>query len=189
MDRVAPIVASKRPQWLRRSSPPRGVMPDNEMGAVRSGGRTQPMRVRSAHQRSAATSDGAVGGAAPRLRVLVVDDDADVAWSLSMVLELSGYDVRTAFDGPSALLIAESFRPDLTTLDIAMPKMSGYEVCRRLRATPEGQKMVIVALTGLGQKSDTRRSLNAGFDLHVIKPVDPCELERLFLDLLPRRAH
>jgi len=123
---------------------------------------------------------------APRRRVLVVDDDADVAWSLATVLELSGYDVRTAFDGQSALQIAESFAPDLATLDIAMPKMSGYEVCRRLRSTPEGQNMVIVALTGFGHKSDMRRSRRAGFDLHLVKPIDPCELERLLIDLLPR---
>src|SRR6516162_7974481 len=139
MDRVAPIVASKRFEWLGRSDAHRGATPESGTGAVQSSARTYPLRVRSAHQGSAATSDGAVGGAAPRLRVLVVDDDADVAWSLAMVLELSGYDVRSAFDGPSALQIAESFRPDLTALDIAMPKMSGYEVCRRLRATPEGQ--------------------------------------------------
>ena len=189
MDRVAPIVASKRFEWLGRSDAHRGATPESGTGAVRSGARTYPMRVRSAHQGSAATSDGAAGGAAPRLRVPVVDDDADVAWSLAMVLELSGCDVRTAFDGPSALQIAESFRPDLSTLDSAMPKMSGYEVCRRLRGTPEGQKMVIVALTGFGQKSDARRSLNAGFDLHVVKPVDPCELERVLIDLLPPRAH
>ncbi len=112
-------------------------------------------------------------------RVLVVDDNADSAESLSMLLELMGHTVRTAHDGEEALTQAEAFRPDLVLMDIGMPRMDGYEAARRLRLAEWGAGVVLVALTGWGQDEDKRRSEDAGFDHHLIKPVDPAALEAL----------
>jgi len=112
-------------------------------------------------------------------RVLVVDDNADSAESLSLLLELMGHTVRTAHDGEEALEQAEAFRPELVLMDIGMPRMDGYEAARRLRQFPWAAGVVIVALTGWGQDEDKRRSEEAGFDRHLIKPVDPNALEAL----------
>jgi CheY-like chemotaxis protein len=112
-------------------------------------------------------------------RVLVVDDNADSAESLSLLLELMGHTVRTAHDGEEALEQAETFRPELVLMDIGMPRMDGYEAARRLRQLPWAGEVVIVALTGWGQDEDKRRSEEAGFDRHLIKPVDPTALEAL----------
>ncbi|HWB14298.1 MAG TPA: PAS domain S-box protein [Pirellulales bacterium] len=108
----------------------------------------------------------------PSRRVLVVDDNQDAADGLAIVLGLAGQDVRTAYDGPSALAEANHFRPDVIFLDIGMPGMDGYEVARRLRADPELKGALLVALTGWGQEADRRRSFDAGFDHHLVKPVD-----------------
>jgi CheY-like chemotaxis protein len=110
-------------------------------------------------------------------RVLVVDDNADSAESLSLLLELMGHTVRTAHDGQEALEQAEAFRPELVLMDIGMPRMDGYEAARRLRQLPWASGVVIVALTGWGQDEDKRRSEEAGFNRHLIKPVDPAALE------------
>jgi len=99
-----------------------------------------------------------------------------------MLLELDGYDVRTALDGESALQIAASFLPELIVLDIAMPKLNGYEVCRRLRSSPDGQKALIVALTGYAGRADRQRARIAGFDGYFVKPIDPSLLERFIAD-------
>ena len=112
-------------------------------------------------------------------RVLVVDDNADSAESLSLLLELMGHTVRTAHDGEEALAEAESFRPELVLMDIGMPRMDGYEAARRLRQAPWAEGVVLVALTGWGQDEDKRRSEEAGFNHHLIKPVDPAALEAL----------
>ena len=114
--------------------------------------------------------------------MLVVDDNVDAARSLEMMLGLMGHDVRTSHDGPEALAQARAFRPELVLLDIGLPSMSGYDVCRALRAEPWGDEAVLVALTGWGQEEDRRRSDEAGFDDHVVKPVSA---ERL-ADLLQR---
>jgi CheY-like chemotaxis protein len=111
--------------------------------------------------------------------VLVVDDNIDAAVSLGMLLKLAGQDVRVAYDGPTALRQAVDFRPELILLDIGMPIMDGYEVCRRLRRESGLEKMTVVALTGWGQEEDRRRSQEAGFDHHIVKPVEPSVLERL----------
>ncbi|MBK5963590.1 hypothetical protein CCR95_05670 [Thiocystis minor] len=113
-------------------------------------------------------------------RVLVVDDQTDVAESLAMLLDLQGVTVRTAADGLEALAVAERFRPDLVLLDLGMPKLDGFETCRQLRAKPWGQALAIVAITGWGQEQDRQRSAAAGFDDHWTKPVE-CRvvLERL----------
>lgn len=109
-------------------------------------------------------------GPAPH-RVLVVDDNADAAESLGMLLEVRGNEVRIAYDGLQALEAAGEFDPDIVLLDIGMPKMSGYEVARRLRAK-RGDSVLIVAITGWGQEEDRRRAREAGFDHHFTKPVD-----------------
>jgi CheY-like chemotaxis protein/two-component sensor histidine kinase len=113
------------------------------------------------------------------LRVLVADDNEDAAATLAMVLEMKGHQVRTAHDGVEAVQIAERFKPEVAVLDIGMPRLDGYEVCKRLRAQPHGRDMLIVALTGWGQTEDKQRSGNAGFDHHLVKPANVGALEEL----------
>ena len=108
----------------------------------------------------------------PQRRVLVADDNQDSAETLSLLVQTLGNEVRTANDGAHALEEAESFRPDVVLLDIGMPGLDGYEVARRIRAQPWGATVVLVALTGWGQDEDRRRSREAGFDRHLLKPVD-----------------
>jgi CheY-like chemotaxis protein len=105
-------------------------------------------------------------------RVLVVDDNRDSAESLAMLLQIGGNDTRTAHDGEAAIELAATYRPEVILLDIGLPKMNGYDVCRAIRAHPEGKDVMIVALTGWGQEDDRRRSREAGFDAHLVKPVD-----------------
>ncbi len=119
----------------------------------------------------------------PKRRILVVDDNRDSAASLSMLLSVMGNDTRTAHDGLEALELAEAFRPDLIVLDIGMPKLNGYDVCRRIRERPWGNSVCLVALTGWGQEEDRRRAEEAGFDQHFTKPVDPALLETLLLKI------
>ena len=114
-----------------------------------------------------------------RLRILVVDDNRDAAESLSMLLELKGHEVRRAYDGENALQLAEEFRPQMVLLDLGMPKMNGYEACRRIREHAWGTQMTLIAVTGWGQEEDRRKSTDAGFDGHLVKPVDPETLEEL----------
>ena len=126
--------------------------------------------------------DGPVGaeGSPPRRRILVVDDNVDAATSLARLLSrLMGQEVRVAHDGPAALEVAGAFRPELVLLDIGMPGMDGHEVARRLRGRPEFERTMLVALTGWGQEADRRRSREAGFDHHLVKPVDPGALREL----------
>src|SRR5262249_25984419 len=101
-----------------------------------------------------------------------------------MLLKLAGQEVRVAYDGPAALRQAIDFRPQLVLLDIGMPGMDGYEVCRRLRRESGLEKATVVALTGWGQEEDRRRSHEAGFHQPIVKPVEPSALQRL-LDELP----
>jgi PAS domain S-box-containing protein len=122
-------------------------------------------------------------GAAPGHRLLVVDDNRDAALSLAMLLRLQGHEVHVAHDGPSALEVAKSLRPALVFLDIGMPGMDGYEAARRLRQTPGFEKTVLAALTGWGQREDRRRSAEAGFDHHLVKPPDPKAVEDLLASL------
>jgi PAS domain S-box-containing protein len=111
--------------------------------------------------------------------ILVVDDNADAANSLAMVLELRGHTVRIVYDGPAALQAFESFGPEIVVLDIGMPEMDGYEVARQIRALPHGKSVRLLALTGWGQDEDKRRALEAGFDEHLTKPVEPAFLEAI----------
>ena len=107
-----------------------------------------------------------------RLRVLVVDDNVDSAESLAMLLTLEGYDAQTAHDGQQALEMTAAFRPDVMLLDIGMPKLNGYEVCRNLRKQSWGKKIIVIALTGWGLETDRQQSQVAGIDFHLVKPVD-----------------
>jgi CheY-like chemotaxis protein len=113
----------------------------------------------------------------------VVDDNVDGADSLAVLLRLSGHAVRVCHDGPAALALADEFVPDLVLLDIGLPGMDGYEVARRLRARPGLDRVLLVALTGYGQEEDVRRSRQAGFDHHLVKPADPTTLAALFAAL------
>jgi CheY-like chemotaxis protein len=115
----------------------------------------------------------------PSLRILVVDDLRDAADSLALLLRLMGHDVRVAYDGPTALLVACSFKPDVVLLDLCLPGMDGYEVARRLQEQVGLPDCLLVAATGLGQEEDHRRSREAGFDRLLLKPLDLAELEGL----------
>lgn len=118
-------------------------------------------------------------GAAIPFRILVVDDNVDSAISMAMLLRMSGNETRIAHDGEAALQMADSFKPDLVLLDIGLPKLDGYEVARRIRSQPWGAGMQLVAVTGWGQDEDRRNSAQAGFDQHMVKPVDLETLEKL----------
>jgi CheY-like chemotaxis protein len=102
----------------------------------------------------------------------VTDDNQDSARTLAMLLKHNGHDVETAFDGPQAIEKAEVWQPEVMLLDLGMPKMSGYEVCRMIRQQPWGKTIRIVALTGWGQDRDRQNTREAGFDAHLVKPVD-----------------
>jgi len=132
-----------------------------------------------------AVADASAGSQFPRLRVLVVDDNRDAAESLGVLLELMGHSVQVVNDGLDALRIVEMEAPDLVLLDIGMPGMDGYEVARRLRELPARGLMHVVALTGYGQEADRRRSTEAGFDAHLVKPVDLAALEALIVAKRP----
>jgi len=116
----------------------------------------------------------------PPRRVLVVDDNVDAAMSLAELLRHRGHDVRTAFEGVGAVAEAERFDPDAVVLDIGLPGIDGYETARRLRRLPSGRHMMIIAVTGWGQEEDRRRSREAGFDHHLVKPAHPDAIELLF---------
>jgi PAS domain S-box-containing protein len=121
--------------------------------------------------------------AAQALRVLVVDDNADAADGLALLLDLQGHRTRVAYDAAGALEAAKEFRPDVAILDIGMPLMDGYELARRLRAAPETEKTILVAMTGWGQEEDLRKATEAGFHHHFVKPSEPDVLEKLLADL------
>ena len=131
------------------------------------------------------TEGGTFGsGAARACRILVVDDNRDAAQSLAAMLRLGGSQVESVNDGTQALLLAERFLPDVVLLDIGMPGMNGYDVARKIRARPWGAAVTLVAQTGWGQPEDRRRAAEAGFDLHLTKPVDHAAL----MQLLEQRA-
>jgi CheY-like chemotaxis protein len=110
--------------------------------------------------------------------VLVVDDNRDAAETLAELLRFAGHTVTVCHDGVQALDAAEAFRPDVVLLDIGMPKLDGHEVARRLRARSWGRHLRIIALSGFGQVDDRQRSIAAGCDDHLIKPVTDAELRR-----------
>jgi len=122
-------------------------------------------------------------GAPIRRRILVVDDNRDAADSLAEVLELLGHEVATAYDGLEAVERVRSFEPDLTLMDLGMPRLDGYDAARRIREQPEYHSLKLVALSGWGQAEDKRRSREAGFNDHLVKPVDIAVLEKLIAGL------
>jgi signal transduction histidine kinase len=140
----------------------------------------------AANGRAAAALDSDAGAEAVqvRRRILVADDNSDALESLATLLELSGHEVFSAANGALALESAERHLPEVALLDIGMPKLDGYEVARRIRAQPWGRRITLVALTGWGQESDRRRSGEAGFDSHLVKPLDLDKLTAL-LERLP----
>ena len=115
----------------------------------------------------------------PSLRMLIVDDNRDAADSLAMLLRTTGNEIRTAYDGLEALEVASEFRPEVVLLDIGLPKIDGHEVAQRLRREAWGQGMCLIAITGWSEESDRARSRAAGFDHHLVKPLDTGHLAQL----------
>jgi CheY-like chemotaxis protein len=112
-------------------------------------------------------------------RILVVDDNRDSADSLALLLRLSGHVTYTAYDGVEAVEAATNLQPDVILLDLGLPKLNGYDAARRIREQRGNDGLVLVALTGWGQDEDRRRSEKAGFDAHLVKPVDEVALAKL----------
>ena len=128
----------------------------------------------------------APGQSARRLRVLVADDNADAGHTLAALLEIAGHETRVVHDGVAALAVASQFAPQLVFLDIGMPRLDGYETARRLRASPELEGAMLVALTGWGAEEDRARSRAAGFDRHLLKPALPADVEAVLAEALAR---
>jgi CheY-like chemotaxis protein len=146
-----------------------------------------PARLESSPNRATPETGRARNAAGPKHRILVADDNPDSAATLSIMLEVLGNEVRVASDGVQAVQMAESFRPDAILLDIGMPRMNGYDACEKIRLQPWGAGAFIVALTGWGQDEDKNRSRAAGFDRHLVKPVEPATIEKLIQGLPPTR--
>ena len=139
-----------------------------------------PMASRRSSDREAASAEAA----APRAddharRILVVDDNEDAATSLAMLLSMMGHETKTANDGIEAIEKAADFKPEVALLDIGMPRLNGYDTARRMRDADWGKDMLLVALTGWGQESDRARSIDSGFDAHLVKPVQAIDIEQL----------
>jgi CheY-like chemotaxis protein len=124
-----------------------------------------------------------------RFRLLVVDDNRDSVDSLSTLLRLMGNDVHMAYDGVEAVHAADAFRPDVVLLDVGLPLRSGYDAAKMIRNEPWGRSVVLIALTGWGQEQDRRKSREAGFDHHLVKPVDPKALMTLVSELFHTARH
>jgi CheY-like chemotaxis protein len=120
-----------------------------------------------------------------RRRILIVDDNRDSAQTMAALLQAWGHEVQTAYDGPAAVSAADDFRPEAIFLDLGLPGMNGYDVAKHLRAAAELAPAMLVAFTGYGQDEDRRRVLDAGFDHHLLKPVDPALLEKIIDTLAP----
>jgi len=131
---------------------------------------------------SAAANAGSVS--VPGRRILIVDDNRDALESLATLMQMAGHQVETAADGELAWQAAADCRPEVMLLDLGLPKLDGYEVARRIRAQEWGKSVVLVALTGWGQDEDRRRTREAGFDSHMVKPLN-VDLLTEFLNRLP----
>ena len=137
----------------------------------------------AAEHATAAKADLPSAKGFPNYRILVADDNRDAADSLATLLSLGGHETRTTFDGAEAVEAAKAFLPHVVLLDIAMPKVNGYDVCRRIRSEPWGKGMTLIAQTGWDQGSEKRRIDEAGFDAHVVKPVDHAALMNILTSL------
>jgi DNA-binding response OmpR family regulator len=109
--------------------------------------------------------------------VLVVDDNADAAESLAMLLQISGHETKVVTEATKVVSVSAEFLPQVAVLDIGLPGIDGYELARQLRQQAGHAEVVLIALTGYGQNQDRKRASEAGFDYHFVKPVDPCKLE------------
>jgi two-component system, chemotaxis family, CheB/CheR fusion protein len=116
-------------------------------------------------------------------RVMIVDDNSDTVESVAEIVRSWGHEVAVAQDGPSALELASTFRPDIALLDIGLPQMNGYELARRLREMRSMNRMLLVAISGYAGVEDRRRSHEAGFNLHLVKPINPRRLQNLLAHL------
>jgi signal transduction histidine kinase/ActR/RegA family two-component response regulator len=143
-----------------------------------------PLLIRSPEPADARPTDAGLTRSTPR-RILVVDDNRDAATSLAMLLKIAGHETHVANDGLEAFEAASTVNPDLVLLDIGLPKLNGYEVARRIRQQPWGGEIVLVALTGWGQDEDRQKSKDAGFNHHLVKPVEPAVLGNLLAELSP----
>jgi len=123
-----------------------------------------------------------------RLRILVIDDIADVADVMKMLLDMEGYETRVAYSGAAALQVAREFAPDAIFCDIGLPEMDGHEIARRMRADPAIASAVLIALTGWGSEAELRKTRESGFDFHMVKPVDSEALLKLLSQIEPRQA-
>jgi CheY-like chemotaxis protein len=117
-----------------------------------------------------------------RCRTLVVDDNRDSADTLAMMIELLGHQVKRAYDPHEVEAIVEAYRPEIVFLDVGMPGLSGYDLARVLRAREDGDNMLLVAVTGWGQPEDRKRTREAGFDRHLVKPVELDDIRAICLD-------
>ncbi len=124
----------------------------------------------------------------PKLRVLVVDDNRDSADTLAMMLRILGHESHTAYDGQDAVDRAASLSPDAVLLDIGMPRLNGYEAAAQIRQQPGGDQMLLIAATGWGQDEDRERTSAAGFDSHLVKPINHEELNQLLHAHVTKRS-
>ena len=143
------------------------------------------VRVRRVDAKAASPAQTVAG---PLGKILVVDDNRDAANSLAMVLGSSGHATLTAYAGEEALQLGDAERPDVVVLDIGMPDMTGYDAAQRIRKTSWGKHVLLLAVTGWGQKEDIQRAVNAGFNFHMTKPADPERVEQLVRDFLANKG-
>ena len=122
------------------------------------------------------------------IRMLLIEDNPDIGETLRDLLQLLGHEVEWASDGLRGVQVALATQPEVALVDIGLPGIDGYEVARRVRASDQGKKLLLIALTGYGRPEDRRKSLEAGFDAHLVKPVDPDELAALIAALTAARA-
>jgi CheY-like chemotaxis protein len=148
------------------------------------------MTVTPARDPSLETGSAAASASVPTagLRILVVDDNQDSACSMTLLLELQGHEVQVAHAGQIALTMAQDRRPDVVLLDIGMPGMNGYEVAKQLRAQNAFDETLLIAVTGYGRASDVKQTESAGFDHHLVKPIDYEKLESLLAARSKRRT-
>ena len=144
--------------------------------------------VKVAHEPAAAAPQARAGVPGPRHRILLADDNPDTAETLAIMLGVMGHDVRVTHSAPEAIDAAAQFLPGIILLDIGMPRMNGYEACEKIRAQPGGRDAFIVALTGRGQEEDRERARAAGFDRHLVKPVEPLTLQEMIRGLARREG-
>jgi PAS domain S-box-containing protein len=145
-------------------------------------------RERAAEKSRDCSKKGSAAARGGGHRILVVDDNQDAADSLALLLRMKGHDVRTAYDGLAAIDAAASHKPDVVLLDVGLPRLNGFDVARRLRESEDLRQVLLVALTGWGHEEDRRRSKEAGFDHHMVKPADPAALDRVLDSLASRHG-